>query len=292
MTTKYKNDSLGLLLAEFNKRKRLYDDPTDQMLVDDHQIITDENTIKDAVQFLQTVHKSLEEQTKTHKKNQSKLESVQKTVTRLDQMGQKLHEIQKELTRIHEDVLLIARCEVSVQDLASQNIRDLHEMSLSQAKQNPILLATFVNKIHLIKKNEEFMLQRVSTDVSASVRSTRKTIRQLLQDASFDESKFSRNEQDCCTICCDKSITHFIVPCGHTFCGTCAYKFESASCGICRGPTGKIAKLYRSDDTVDEANERDANEPVAANSVLNEVDAFGVSMAMVPYEHEPNLNLN
>jgi Zinc finger, C3HC4 type (RING finger) len=46
-----------------------------------------------------------------------------------------------------------------------------------------------------------------------------------------------------CTICLLEPITHTIVPCGHTFCSTCAKK-QNTTCYICRGQIRERVKLY------------------------------------------------
>jgi len=46
-----------------------------------------------------------------------------------------------------------------------------------------------------------------------------------------------------CPICLTESVNHAIVPCGHTFCGTCARRM-TMECGVCRGRIRERMKLY------------------------------------------------
>ena len=46
-----------------------------------------------------------------------------------------------------------------------------------------------------------------------------------------------------CTICLTESISYAIVPCGHTFCGSCTRK-QNTTCYICRGQIRERVRLY------------------------------------------------
>lgn len=46
-----------------------------------------------------------------------------------------------------------------------------------------------------------------------------------------------------CTICLSDSISHAIVPCGHTFCASCVKK-QNTTCYICRGTIRERIKLF------------------------------------------------
>jgi hypothetical protein len=46
-----------------------------------------------------------------------------------------------------------------------------------------------------------------------------------------------------CSICLTEPISSTIVPCGHTFCGTCSRK-QTTTCYICRGQIRERVKLY------------------------------------------------
>jgi hypothetical protein len=46
-----------------------------------------------------------------------------------------------------------------------------------------------------------------------------------------------------CSICLTESITHTIVPCGHTFCTNCSKK-QNTTCYICRGQIRERVKLF------------------------------------------------
>jgi hypothetical protein len=46
-----------------------------------------------------------------------------------------------------------------------------------------------------------------------------------------------------CSICLSDSISHAIVPCGHTFCGSCVKK-QNTTCYICRGTIRERIKLF------------------------------------------------
>jgi Zinc finger, C3HC4 type (RING finger) len=46
-----------------------------------------------------------------------------------------------------------------------------------------------------------------------------------------------------CTICLTDPVTMAIVPCGHTFCGSCAKK-QNTACYICRGTIRERIRLY------------------------------------------------
>jgi hypothetical protein len=46
-----------------------------------------------------------------------------------------------------------------------------------------------------------------------------------------------------CSICLTESISSAMVPCGHTFCGTCSRK-QNTTCYICRGPIRERVKLF------------------------------------------------
>jgi hypothetical protein len=46
-----------------------------------------------------------------------------------------------------------------------------------------------------------------------------------------------------CSICLSEAISHAIVPCGHTFCGSCVKK-QNTTCYICRGTIRERIKLF------------------------------------------------
>jgi hypothetical protein len=46
-----------------------------------------------------------------------------------------------------------------------------------------------------------------------------------------------------CSICLSDSVSHAIVPCGHTFCGSCVKK-QNTTCYICRGTIRERIKLF------------------------------------------------
>jgi hypothetical protein len=54
--------------------------------------------------------------------------------------------------------------------------------------------------------------------------------------------KTDTNEPQC-SICLSESISHAIVPCGHTFCGSCVKK-QNTTCYICRGTIRERIKLF------------------------------------------------
>jgi hypothetical protein len=64
--------------------------------------------------------------------------------------------------------------------------------------------------------------------------------RQLL---SFQNVLRCDGAEPACSICLLEPISAAIVPCGHTFCGTCAKK-QNTTCFICRGQIRERVKLY------------------------------------------------
>uniref|UniRef100_A0A6C0KV08 RING-type domain-containing protein n=1 Tax=viral metagenome TaxID=1070528 RepID=A0A6C0KV08_9ZZZZ len=64
--------------------------------------------------------------------------------------------------------------------------------------------------------------------------------RQLL---SFQNVLRCDGAEPACSICLLDPISAAIVPCGHTFCGTCAKK-QNTTCFICRGQIRERVKLY------------------------------------------------
>ena len=64
--------------------------------------------------------------------------------------------------------------------------------------------------------------------------------RQIL---SFPNMIRSDGSEPTCSICLLESVSFAIVPCGHTFCGTCARK-QNTTCYICRGPIRERMKLF------------------------------------------------
>jgi hypothetical protein len=64
--------------------------------------------------------------------------------------------------------------------------------------------------------------------------------RQLL---SFQNVLRCDGSEPACSICLLEPISAAIVPCGHTFCGTCAKK-QNTTCFICRGQIRERVKLY------------------------------------------------
>jgi hypothetical protein len=61
----------------------------------------------------------------------------------------------------------------------------------------------------------------------------------IIMNSNF---KTDTNESQC-SICLTESISHAIVPCGHTFCGSCVKK-QNTSCYICRGTIRERIKLF------------------------------------------------
>jgi len=64
--------------------------------------------------------------------------------------------------------------------------------------------------------------------------------RQLL---SFQNVLRCDGAEPACSICLLEPVSAAIVPCGHTFCGTCAKK-QNTTCFICRGQIRERIKLY------------------------------------------------
>jgi hypothetical protein len=46
-----------------------------------------------------------------------------------------------------------------------------------------------------------------------------------------------------CSICLQEGVAFAVVPCGHTFCGTCS-KRQATNCYICRGVVKEKVKLF------------------------------------------------
>jgi hypothetical protein len=51
------------------------------------------------------------------------------------------------------------------------------------------------------------------------------------------------NNDPGCSICLTEAVSNVIVPCGHTYCGTCIKK-QSLTCYICRGPVRDRIKIF------------------------------------------------
>jgi hypothetical protein len=51
------------------------------------------------------------------------------------------------------------------------------------------------------------------------------------------------NNDPGCSICLTEAVSNAIVPCGHTYCGTCIKK-QSLTCYICRGPVRDRIKIF------------------------------------------------
>ena len=47
-----------------------------------------------------------------------------------------------------------------------------------------------------------------------------------------------------CQICISEDITHVLVPCGHTFCGTCVEQLQRNKCPMCRTNIEKKVKFF------------------------------------------------
>lgn len=67
----------------------------------------------------------------------------------------------------------------------------------------------------------------------------------ILREIISIQQSISQSDQNepLCSICIQDSITHAIIPCGHTFCTTCARKIN-LTCYICRGTIREKIKLY------------------------------------------------
>jgi hypothetical protein len=50
-----------------------------------------------------------------------------------------------------------------------------------------------------------------------------------------------------CQICLTDDITHVLVPCGHTFCGTCVNQLQRNKCAMCRANIDKKIKFFVSE---------------------------------------------
>jgi hypothetical protein len=50
-------------------------------------------------------------------------------------------------------------------------------------------------------------------------------------------------QEPTCSICITEAVNTCVIPCGHTFCGTCAKRMTS-DCGICRGKIRERVKIY------------------------------------------------
>jgi hypothetical protein len=67
----------------------------------------------------------------------------------------------------------------------------------------------------------------------------------ILREIISIQQSVSQSDQTepLCSICIQDSITHAIIPCGHTFCTSCARKIN-LTCYICRGTIREKIKLY------------------------------------------------
>lgn len=50
------------------------------------------------------------------------------------------------------------------------------------------------------------------------------------------------NDAESCPICMDGAKNHALIPCGHTYCGTCCAQFER--CPICRTDVSSRLKIF------------------------------------------------
>jgi hypothetical protein len=63
------------------------------------------------------------------------------------------------------------------------------------------------------------------------------------QIVSLQNSVRTEVSEPQCAICLSEGVSFAIVPCGHTFCGTCSKK-QNSNCYICRGIIRERIKLY------------------------------------------------
>lgn len=67
----------------------------------------------------------------------------------------------------------------------------------------------------------------------------------LREIIGLQQSIINDQNEPICSICIQDSVTHVIVPCGHTFCTGCSRKMNMV-CYICRGNIREKIKLYLS----------------------------------------------
>ncbi len=52
------------------------------------------------------------------------------------------------------------------------------------------------------------------------------------------------NENNLCTLCLEKPVNVFNIPCGHTLCSTCVSKNTALTCPFCRSKVEKVGNLF------------------------------------------------
>jgi hypothetical protein len=83
---------------------------------------------------------------------------------------------------------------------------------------------------------------RIEESYKAAVEAYRRfaALKETIQFLRFTDLT---EKEPLCSICLNESVTFALVPCGHTFCGTCM-KRQSHSCYMCRATIRDRVKLY------------------------------------------------
>jgi hypothetical protein len=73
------------------------------------------------------------------------------------------------------------------------------------------------------------------------------------QTAQVRQRMASSLQKYLCTICLEHNIQRSLVPCGHSFCESCASQLPRNRCPICRANIERKLKLFIGDVSEDEA---------------------------------------
>jgi len=101
----------------------------------------------------------------------------------------------------------------------------------------PTLIDAFSNYIRTIYESSHF--EKNYTDLVEGYKKWN-ICRQII---SLSTMMQNNTTDPLCSICLTESISSVIVPCGHTFCGTCSRK-QNTTCYICRGQIRERVKLF------------------------------------------------
>jgi hypothetical protein len=89
------------------------------------------------------------------------------------------------------------------------------------------------------KLMEENAIEKAYTDAVEAYRRFA-TLKEMIQFFRFTDLQ---DKEPLCSICLTESVGFAVVPCGHTFCGTCL-KRQTLSCYMCRTHIRDRVKLF------------------------------------------------
>lgn len=127
------------------------------------------------------------------------------------------------------------KCNLDKLDRVQGRLSQLFEIDPSAAWP-PLMEATEAYLANLYKESaieEQYKLLIAAYRRFAVLRGIVETSRSII----------SQESEPVCTICLQESITHALVPCGHTFCQTCMRR-QGTSCYMCRSNIKDRVKLY------------------------------------------------